>query len=772
MSGCNTWVDNLVSLGESLSLPTTSCIPPQPADSHWETENQMDIDVKESSDYFPGAARPVYPGPTFMDMFDNDKYSRFRSTNIYYPFKSCEEWDLALWLLRSGLSIRVIDSFLALSKVSKVLRQRAELLPGGPHWRVMEMKPSHPTRQHIYLYWRDPLECAAWLLNHLLFWDRLDWVPQCTYTTPEKKFSQLPIGVTVLGVILSSNKTNIMTLCGGRVAHPLLISLANIKMLTRLKLSSNSFMLTALLPVPKFLHKNKRMHGVLEDRLIHECLDIVLQPLKKAAQYSIMLPDPDGKMQYCFTPIASYIADTPKASMVACVRGKTSPITMAMYKQFGDPFPFFREAQQFHLNGVSDPFFRNFPLSCPSSFITPEMLHQLHKECWDQPTAGYRHFKTGISKLKQVTGRAHQDVQRYLISIRSLMDFRYRIQAYRIDSNDLHLISTALDMFHENKQSILNCGARQHAHITAIKIPAGANNNNNYDPQICRFLDRAEKCQTFEFATSIHQHELSNIPRDPDDGGESDDENDTNHDGDETDDPDTSWALRVPQLTVSTHLRAKEPGTVPVPLPTFCVGTTAIHLSYNPSIWHITAICDYLTREKAQCGPFIHPVGGPHRASLTSVLPFNDLQVWFKVQVQNMPLHGEISSVQMLFVSPPQKEWTLGRYDAAVINIEAGRDWPLSGLQDKILVFMQHFDICGEHGMSELQILKRATRTNGHHKGDVIPLAQIRAFAHLIPRFGASTDPCLTTFNSFEHSTEFYLNKYFSKDTSLSVCSG
>lgn len=97
-------------------------------------------------------------------------------------------------------------------------------------------------------------------------------------------------------------------------------------------------MLTALLPTPKFVHKNKRMCGVLEDRLIHECLDIVLQPIKQAAEHGVMLPDPSGNTRYCFTPVASYIVDTPEAAMLACVGGKTSPVTMVMYRQFGDPF--------------------------------------------------------------------------------------------------------------------------------------------------------------------------------------------------------------------------------------------------------------------------------------------------------------------------------------------------------------------------------------------------------------------------------------------------
>ena len=207
--------------------------------------------------------------------------------------------------------------------------------------------------------------------------------PLTNFFTCDMVQSQLPPGATLIGTILSSDKTNITNLCGGRVTHPLLISLVNIKMSTHLKLSSKSFMLTALLPIPKFVHKNKCMRGVLEDQLIHECLDIILKPVKKAAELGVMLPDTEGHLCYCFTPIVGYIVDTPEAAMLACVGGKTSPVTMAMYKHFGDPFrhepwtaattlaqivvakskanpadlvAFFRTAQHFCLNGVSDPF--------------------------------------------------------------------------------------------------------------------------------------------------------------------------------------------------------------------------------------------------------------------------------------------------------------------------------------------------------------------------------------------------------------------------------
>ncbi|KAG1902763.1 uncharacterized protein F5891DRAFT_912278, partial [Suillus fuscotomentosus] len=79
----------------------------------------------------------------------------------------------------------------------------------------------------------------------------------------------------------------------------------------------------ALLLVPKFLHKNKYLHGVLADCLIHQYLDIVLKLLKEAALHGMMLSDPIRQSHYCFTPLASYIVNTPEAMMLACISGKS-----------------------------------------------------------------------------------------------------------------------------------------------------------------------------------------------------------------------------------------------------------------------------------------------------------------------------------------------------------------------------------------------------------------------------------------------------------------
>ncbi|KAI6094883.1 hypothetical protein F5141DRAFT_1014437, partial [Pisolithus sp. B1] len=93
----------------------------------------------------------------------------------------------------------------------------------------------------------------------------------------------IPEGSTVCGVILSSKKTNITNMCSSRVAHPLLISLVNIKMKVRNKALLHTFLLLALMAIPQFIHLVPRMCSVLQECLFHQCLDIVLKPLKQAA---------------------------------------------------------------------------------------------------------------------------------------------------------------------------------------------------------------------------------------------------------------------------------------------------------------------------------------------------------------------------------------------------------------------------------------------------------------------------------------------------------
>ena len=173
--------------------------------------------------------------------------------------------------------------------------------------------------------------------------------------------SQLPNGATLLGTLILSDKTIISVMTGNRVTHLLVISLTDIVMDFQMKTSNHAFMLLLLLPVPKFIYKNRAICEVLESRLVHRCINDVIKPLKKVAEIGIMMSDPLGWHQYCFTPLVGAIVDTPEALLYAGVGGKTSPTTMAIYKQFSNTFQhepwtaFTTLAQLMHIESITDP---------------------------------------------------------------------------------------------------------------------------------------------------------------------------------------------------------------------------------------------------------------------------------------------------------------------------------------------------------------------------------------------------------------------------------
>ncbi|KAI5987639.1 hypothetical protein EDD15DRAFT_2371999 [Pisolithus albus] len=871
------------------------------------------VEVYEgSSEVFPG-------GKSFMDTFHEDQYSGERRSNLYFPFASQQEWQFASWLLRSRLSLTAIDSLLALDigiplsfRTGKQLRARAEVLPSGPAWLCEEMEPESPTKHPVRLFYRQPLECLQSLLSHPLLAPHISFVPRKVWTSAARVCriydewlsgdraweiqDALPRGATVLGVVLSSDKTNISVMTGNRVAHPVLISLANIDASIRSKTSLHGYLLLALLPIPKFVHKTTRVRGLLQDRLIHQALNRVLTPLKTAATVGIMMSDPAGNLRYCYTPLASWIADTPEECLIAATSPKASPITTATSKNFGDPFRhpprtssitlsaiqracaeqdpfdyknFIKVIRALRLNGVVEPVWKGWPLSEPSDFITPEPLHHFHRFSWDHDTrwcilatgaaefdyrfsllqtlVGYRAFEDGVSKLKQVTGRDHRAVQRYIVgviagsvprrfltAIRSLMDFRYLAQAPMFTDDSLTELASALQDFYDNKDAITAAGARkdsweipklellqsivpsirlsgavmqwsadptEHAHVQEIKVPARAGNNRDYYNQIARHLDRAEKCLRFDIATYMESKRGEEDLRvDEIEGNET--EQDKEHEPDEEEFPTDHLAATRSPINYFTIADALVRGCIPnAPRPyrTFSTATTAFHLSTKPSLRlsvDEAAAVFNLPDLRAAISEYLHRLesGMPHRVSgvrsqQDHQLPFDRLQIWCKVRVQQMRYHSRQTpdTPQTLRAFHPSTVNPHGLYDAAIVNADPDSDWPQRGLEGHSVVqlrmifrplhsellaaYVQRFDVVAQQGNTNnrnagtgMYLVRRAVRSNGSRIGDVLPITLIRSPAHLIPHFGKEAHSRLTSQTSYELSSDFWLNKYWSKE--------
>ena len=404
------------------------------------------------------------------------------------------------------------------------------------------------------------------------------------------------------------------------------------------------------------------------------------------------------------------------------------------------------------------------PWAC---WVSTHPLAPSDKQCWDhnikwairvvradkfdfqfatiQPVIGFKQFKDGVSKLKQVTGRTHCDVERYLISvitgkapplfviaIRSLMDFRYLAQSRQLDDDQLTQITASLQLFHTHRQSILDAGARlgkgnkplnhfqipklelmhavspsvaacgvviqwsadttEHAHITEIKVPGRSGNNQSYNPQICRWLDRSEKRRNFALALSIHELQPNNNPNNvlctdidnnnEDDGNDDDDDDDDDDDENQFDVP-RQGPPRIDLFSRATWLSANIKPSTPLPLRTLCTDTTAFQLNFHPSLPKITvdevtvkfklpdlrpALADYIHRSRDLRSPTFK-IGQRRSSPPDSVLPFTHLRVWYSVRMQMLSSNtGELTDAQRVSAMPATDNWPFGRYDTVLLS--------------------------------------------------------------------------------------------------------
>jgi hypothetical protein len=147
-----------------------------------------------------------------------------------------------------------------------------------------------------------------------------------------------------------------------------------------------------------------------------------------------------------------------------------------------------------------------------------------------------------------------------------------------------------------------------------------------------------------------------------------------------------------------------EPSTA-FPPRTFISGPVAFHLGLNPAVSSAgidsiadkyglpdlrAALAHYVYRNQ-NCRPL--QVGGRRQCSADEPLPFQRLQVWHKVRVQQRAYHDSATSLpaQSLIASPPSlvtaSGWPKGRYDTAFVNIDDNAVWPHSGLQGLSFLF-------------------------------------------------------------------------------------
>ncbi|KAF7344216.1 hypothetical protein MVEN_01712300 [Mycena venus] len=390
------------------------------------------------------------------------------------PFESEDEWELAHWLMTSGLSGKKTDTYLKLKKVreginpsfhnNRAFLKYIDALPEGPQWTCY------------------PFELVG---DELL----------------------LPVGSTLVPIIIASDKTQLTRFSGNQQAWPVYLTIGNIDKATRRRPSSHATVLLGYIPVAKLEIFSKKRSGV-NHQLFHDCMRTMLQSLKVAERDGVTMDCADGFVRKMYLILAAYIADYPEQCLC---RGNTThapwrcptEILQTLADQSNGEYP--TEFVDLNLRAIN-PFWADLPHCDIFRSMTPDLLHELHngvfgyhlvkwsteamnggqaevdlRFCTMSPHPSLRHFKKGISLTTQWTGTERKNMEkvflgvlanatapRVQLAVRGILDFIHYAHFETHCDDSLLELDGAWSAFHNNKDIYVELEIRKHFNISKL----------------------------------------------------------------------------------------------------------------------------------------------------------------------------------------------------------------------------------------------------------------------------------------------------------------
>lgn len=355
----------------------------------------------------------------------------------------------------------------------------------------------------------------------------------CGFVTLILIQDHIEIGETLGLVLLGSDKTHLTVVQGDKECHPVYMSCGNIKKNIRTKLAARCWMMVAQVPLAKF--EETKLQGLLTNRVLHLCLDRVLEGLKRCARSAQLMLDPCGGLRKVRTFLAAYIADLPEQQVLACVSAYNSPVSVAGPSDLGNSEPCAlrygsrtlqairhvlekvpcttdlpkvkKASRDYGLNGVTSPFWRDWLHSDPAIFLAPDALHQWHKFFVDhpiewakswlgneeidkrlsvlQPRIGSRHFRQGFTRFRQHTSKETKDLERVFLAVIAghdnvtpgiLTAMRGLMDFIYMAQYDCHSTTTLYYL-----QDALETFHRHKKHIAASGVRKGMRRNDSFN---------------------------------------------------------------------------------------------------------------------------------------------------------------------------------------------------------------------------------------------------------------------------------------------------
>ncbi|KAI0039298.1 hypothetical protein FA95DRAFT_1504352 [Auriscalpium vulgare] len=359
----------------------------------------------------------------------NDALAGHDPANLWAPFRSKLEWEIARWAKMRGPTSTAFNELLQIDEV----RERLDLsfktasdinkivdnqLPPIAEFQCDEITVEGETYE---VYYRDVMQCVRELYGNPEFLPTMKFAPEMHYADDEQEvpiYSEMHTGrwwremqvrletntpgATVVPLILSSDKTQV-TEFRNKSAYPLYLTIGNISKDIRRKPSKRGQILIGYLPSARLSHiaeADTRRRATAN--LFHACVRKIMSPTRPYALTGTPMASGDGVVRRCHPIFAVFIGDYPEQVLVACVKTGECPKCLVDDESLGEranapirdiaaaraalgtlgdgrPAAYIAACQDVRMKPVFHPFWENLPHSNVFLAVTPDILHQLYQ---------------------------------------------------------------------------------------------------------------------------------------------------------------------------------------------------------------------------------------------------------------------------------------------------------------------------------------------------------------------------------------------------------
>ncbi|KAJ7803565.1 hypothetical protein B0H14DRAFT_3091956 [Mycena olivaceomarginata] len=748
-------------------------------------------------------------------------YERYKADlgdpdNIWAPFTSKIDWELAQWAKLRGPGSTAFTDLLKISGIAERLglsyKNSRELnniidknLPGRPRFKRKEIIGGGESYD---VYFRDILECVKALFGDPEFAAHLKVAPERHYAdedqtvrlyhdmhtgkwwwATQRELEKKKKGATVIPIIISSDKT-LLTLFRNRTAYPVYLTIGNIPKDIRRKPSRQAQILLAYLPTSKLEHiAVKALRRRILANLFHACMRKILEPLKDAGLNGMVVASGDGVARRGHPILAAYVGDYPEQLLVTCVKNMDCPQCPEVAKDLGcapaegeperlrdltaildalaafddDLAEFVKKCKMAGIKPVVHPFWEDLPFVDIYKSITPDVLHQLY-QAWIIEAFGSAEIDARCRRLPP-----NHNIRNFLNGISHLS----RVSGQEHDQICRFLLGVVIDIplpGNLNNARLIRSIRALLDFLYLSQYPRfGTTDNFNTEYTERLHIDFAKDA----YRATNHKDEYPQM---------------------------TQWLERKEKILLhSKYIQWRELGQPSTPtIPPGIEFNRTLKMAIHPSEKSVsfnTLVEDYGAQFfRDALARYVVSTNNPHYSSrqietysANLAIPFRRVQVYHKIKwvAEYVP----DTTIDSVYAKPAAKNKRgkdlVARFDTVLVNDGTGKETRVEGYRvgqvrcvfsipekrvkqifaagfivPKYLVYIEWFTAFKSQPEPNHLMYKisRSENRDGERLSSIIPIDNIRRSVHLFPKFGRVAPRHWTSSNVLEKCSTFFVS--------------